>query len=294
MKAMAFRFTVFVAGRWPRVSYMLAWVAGWAAYAFRPGARGRAKRNLLPACDGDRKRAAREARKTFQNVAAYYVDMAALPTRDVSRIEAQDLEIVNAEYLEALWKPGPLIGVSAHMGNPEIAVQALTPRGRQFAALVEQLRPESFARVFKQTRESAGGLFVEANRAGLRTAVEQLRRGNVIGITGDRDIQGRGVCVDLLGRRARLPRGPWELARKEHAMVLPVFCERLQGPRMRVHIEEPFRVECSDQPERDICDAMQRWAKLFERRLREAPGQWYVLEDYWGIHQCRGNGEYGG
>ena len=127
-------------GRFPKFFYRVAWVVGWAGWHLRGDMRRAVIRNLLPLCDGDAARARREGVRVFQYVAQYYVDLATLKRRDISRFEADHLRIHNAEHLGELEQPGPVVGISAHTGNPELAIQALTYRGRGFVALVEALR----------------------------------------------------------------------------------------------------------------------------------------------------------
>jgi KDO2-lipid IV(A) lauroyltransferase len=135
-------------------------------------------------------------------------------------------------------------------------------------------------------RSAAGGSFHEANFAGLRECVKTLRQGGVVGFMGDRDIQGNGLCTRLAERCVRLPRGPWQMARAESALVMPVFTSRIGADRFRVFVEEPFRVRHSEDEETDIRMAIERYARLLEEHLRRDPAQWAFTEDYWRTHGC--------
>ena len=66
----------------------------------------------------------------------------------------------------------------------------------------------------QRLRAKAGGSFHEADFQGLKALIAALRRGELVGVMGDRDIQGTGVRVEMAGRHVKLPRGPWELARR--------------------------------------------------------------------------------
>lgn len=275
-----------VVGRLPAVFYPLAAVAGWVAWHTRPTARRNLVRNLLPICDGERQRARREGQRAYRNVARYWVDLCTLPHRDMSRFERDHMDVVHSERLVVLESGEPLVAVSAHTGNPELAIQALTYRGRPFIALVEPLQPPALGRLMVRLRSSAGGDFHEANLAGLRACVEALHDNGCVGLMADRDIQGTGLCVQLAGRPVRLPRGPWELARRCRATILPVFVARNWRDHFRVYVEEPFRVPVTDDQECDVRQAVEHWAALFEAHLRREPGQWFVLEDFWKVHRC--------
>jgi KDO2-lipid IV(A) lauroyltransferase len=214
------------------------------------------------------------------------VDLATLPRRDIARFERDHLRVVNGERLKLLDEPGPLIVLSAHTGNPELAVQGFTNRGRAFVALVQPLQPPALANYLLKLRSSTGGAFYEADRRGVRACLEALRDGKLVAIIADRDIQGTGVCVDLCGRRVKLPRGPFELARRKHASLLPILAAREGVEDQVVFVEEPYRVRITGNAKEDVREAAQHWACILGQHLLRFPGQWKVLEDYWTVHAC--------
>lgn len=275
-----------VIARFPGAAYQLASAAGWVAWHTRPDLRRRVVRNLRPLCGGDRDRARREGLRSVQNVARYFVDLASLPRRAMARFEAGHLEVFHAERLKALDEPGPIIIVSAHTGNAELAIQAIGARGRPFVALVEAQEPREWSAYMLGLRTANGARFVEASNDGLKAAVRALRDGEVLGLMADRDIQGTGICTEVFGRRVMLPRGPWELARKYDARVLPIFSARKRRDQFRVWVGEPFVVGRTEDESADVTAAAERLAGLLERHLRREPGQWMVLEDFWRNHRC--------
>jgi phosphatidylinositol dimannoside acyltransferase len=272
--------------RFPGVAYRLASAAGWLAWTFRRDLRRRVTRNLRPLCGGDRERARREGLQAVQNVARYFVDLASLPRRDMARFEAEHLEVFHAERLEMLNEPDPVIIVSAHCGNAELAIQAIGHRGRPFVALVEAQEPPEWSAYMLGLRTANGAGFVEANSDGLRVAIRALRDGQVLGLMADRDLQGTGVCVELFGQAAKLPRGPWDLALRHNARVVPIFSSRKRRDQFRVWVGEPFTIEAENGREAAIEAAARHYAALLERHLRRDPGQWLVLEDFWRNHRC--------
>jgi KDO2-lipid IV(A) lauroyltransferase len=214
------------------------------------------------------------------------VDVCTVPHRDFIAFERDRMTFVNPERLDLLKRPGPILVVSAHTGGAELALQAMTAHGRRFTALVEDIQPPEMAAYLNRLRSAAGGEFRPATIGGARAALSALRRGEVVGLMADRDLQGTGVCVVVAGRPVRLPAGPWELARRTGATVLPMFARRNWSDRITVHIEEPFHVDCSSDEGVAVRDAVARFACLLERHLRREPGQWTVVEDFWSEHRC--------
>lgn len=273
-------------GRFPGFFYHATDALGLVVFAIRPGLRRKVTLNMAPFAGGDSRRARALGRRVVQNVAAYYVDLCSLPYRQMSRFEPEHLDIIGGERLAAVSEPGPVVAVSAHTGNAELAIQALTFRGRPFLALVEEQEPESWANYLLRLRSSAGGSFYEANFAGIRACLETLRSGGLVGFMGDRDLQGNGLCVPLAGRCARLPRGPWEIARRTDALVFPIFTSRERGDHFRVYVEEPFRVAKTGDEEADVRQATERFAALLQEHLQRDPSQWAVTENFWKVHGC--------
>ncbi len=273
-------------GRFPGPFYAIAPFVGWLAFTFRQGTRRRLIRNMLPLVGGDPAAAERAGLAASKNIARYFVDLCTIPERMMERFEADHLELVHGERLAALREPGPVIAMSAHSGNAELAIQALTFRGRPFVALVEAQRPRAWSRYLLKLRSSAGGRFYETSFQGIRACLETLQEGGLVGFMGDRDIQGNGLCVELAGRKVRLPRGPWEIARRSQALVLPVFTARIEKDRFRLFVEEPFRVAQSVDEDADILAAVERFASLLETHLKRDPGQWAFTEDFWKVHAC--------
>lgn len=272
--------------RFPGVFYRAASAIAWFTWMTRRDLRRNLVRNMLPLCDGDVRAARRASLRALRHVAQYYVDLGSLSRRDMRNFEANHLEIFHAERLQVLNEPGPLVIVSAHTGNAELAIQALTFRGRPFVALVEALEPRELADYMSKLRSSAGGTFHEATIGGVKAMVSALKQGQIAGVMGDRDIQNTGVCVTFCGRQVKVPRGPWELARRCGAPVLPVFSSRKHGDQFRIDVGEVFKVHRTENMEEDIREAAERFTRLLEAHLRRDPGQWTVLEDFWKAHGC--------
>jgi lauroyl/myristoyl acyltransferase len=286
MKLLLMRLLRPVVARFPWVFYAIAHGVARTAWLTRRDIRRMLVRNMLPLCDDDIARARREGLRAMRLVAQYYVDLATLPRRNMARFEAEHIALVHGERLAVLEQPGPIVVVSAHTGNAELAVQALTYRGRSFVALVEELQPPAWSAYLLKLRATAGGNFHEANFGGVRACVEALKAGQLVGVMGDRDIQGTGVCVTLCDRRVRIPRGPWELARRTHALVLPIFCSRIERDDFAVWVGEAFRVGESPDMEADVAAAAECYARMLEEHLRRDPAQWAFLEDFWKVHAC--------
>lgn len=271
--------------RYPGVFYRVATLTGLGIWVLRKDFRGNVRRNQAVLRGGGGWNW-RHGWQVCTHVSQYYVDLTQVGKLHLRTFEREHLEIIGEEHLRAIEAPGPVIAVSAHMGNAEFAIQALTARGREFAALVERQEPPEWSKFVLDLRSAAGGKFYEAGYHGLRACVEALKNGHIVGMMGDRDIQGTGMGTILCGRAVKLPRGPWELARRSGALVLPIFSSRVKDATFRIYVHEPFRVERTDDAEADVRGAVERFTGILEEELRRDPTQWTVLEDFWTVHGC--------
>ena len=165
-----------VVGRFPSVFYPMAGFVGFAAWHTRPRQRSRLISNLAPFCDGEQQAAARAGRRAYQNVARYWVDVVTMPHRDMLTFEQEHLRLVDGGGLRAINEPGAVILASAHTGNAELAIQALTHRGKPFIAIVQELQPPELARRMLAYRSAGGGNFQYADFAGLRACMSERCR----------------------------------------------------------------------------------------------------------------------
>lgn len=248
--------------------------------------RSRLRRNFAPLCGGDMRRASTASARALANVAQYYVDLGSFRYRDFARLERDHLTIEHLERSAVLDRPGPRLIVAAHTAGTELALRALLPRGYAFTGLVEPVSNPRLSRFLLDWRRAAGGQFFEADLGGVRQCLAALRAGGLVTLVADRDIQGTGVCVEFFGRRVRFPRGPWDLAARTGAPVLPLLCARVRADHIRVVIGEPISVEGGRDREAAVAAAAQQWAGVLERFLAADPGQWMVMEDFWKVHGC--------
>jgi KDO2-lipid IV(A) lauroyltransferase len=273
-----------VVGRFPGPLYRLAPALAFLLWHVRPGLRRNLLKNQVVLSRGDRMAGRRHARVALTNLVRCYVDLCTFGRRDLARFEDRTLQIEGEERLAVLESGGPVIVLSAHLGSPELAVQALQARGHSFLALVEPVQPAAYAGLLRRLRGAGGGTYVEARPAGVRACLRYLRAGGIVAIVADRDIQGGGVCTSLGGRAVRLPQGPFQFEQRTGAVILPILSRRVGAGRLLVHVEAPLTIDCSG--DTAVQQAVGRWAALLDRHLQDAPGQWTVTEDFFRVHAC--------
>jgi KDO2-lipid IV(A) lauroyltransferase len=185
--------------------------------------------------------------------------------------------------------------LTAHMGNPEVGAICL---GTNFEPVYVLYWRDRFATAEKfrtrmRLRGNVHGIAVDASPFSVVPALRVLEGGGILAAHGDRDFNDQGWPVEFFGATAKFPPGPFLLAARARALVAPTFF--LLTPERRFHVihEEPMDLGGSDNVEKRARAAMQVWADLLERRIREHPDQWYCFYPFWGEKSNKGAGEAG-
>ncbi len=101
------------------------------------------------------------------------------------------------------------------------------------------------------------------------------------GILVDRDIQRRGVVLPFCGYPARFPTGAVDLALRTNAVLMPGWVRRAGGFKIDAAIGPPLELIRTGDREEDLRVNTAHLLALFEKHLRQDPGQWSVLDRIW-------------
>lgn len=270
----------------------LADVAGAAWYRLAPARAAQARRNLARvvahlAASGAGSEAAREAagdpralerlvRAAFRHAARYYLEVArtpALTARTIrERLLVETPETVDAAFAE----DRPVIFVGLHFGALELPALYLSLRtGRQAVAPMETVGDPALQRYFVRTR-GAVGVRIVGLREARRELLAALRRGESVGLVGDRDLTGGGVDVRLFGAPARLPAGPALLAIESGAPLYVVAVRRAGPGRYRGRLR-PVEVAAEGSRRERLTATLDGLARAFEEAIGAAPEQWWAV-----------------
>lgn len=224
----------------------------------------------------------RAARGCLRSAARYWADLAWAahrpPERAIERLEGVD---GFEHFFAAIDRGCGAVFVSAHLGSPEHMIRTVGALGLDVVVLTEPLSPPALHRLVHDVREAPGVRFVPADRRGVRTALEQLRRGGAIAILGDRDVLGSGQALPFFGEPARLPRGPVELALRANAELVVGFVRHTERGGVRLSVDPPLALPRSGDREADAAAGMELLLRALERGIRASPDQWFALHPVW-------------
>ncbi len=224
----------------------------------------------------------RRVAQTFGWYSRYYLESFKLPEIPIEQLD-REFSYEGVGEIEAHTGPGRSGAILAlpHLGSWEWAAfwLARVP-GVKVTAIVEPLDPPELFEWFVGLRESLG-MEIHALGAGAGKAVmSALKRGHLVCLLSDRDLQGTGVPVDFFGERTTLPAGPATIALRTGVPLIPAAVYWLDGVRHGL-ARPPLVVEREGRLRDDVTRVTQMMAEEFEMLIGKAPEQWHMLSPNW-------------
>ena len=278
-------FVIHTIGRMPLAwRYGISRIASDRLYDWRAWIRNNTRSNMRHVLgpDATDEQVDHAARQCARNTGRYYADVVGMHRISVRKFLEEELELEGLHYvLEARDRGQGVVMASAHYANPEFATQALAAAGLQVFGLVEPLHPPQMNRLMYGLRAVHGHHFEPATYSGVKKAIDWLRKGGVLCILVDRDIQKRGIELEFCGAPARFPTGAVDLAIRTNSLLLPGWVRRVGGFRVHARIGPPMELTRTGNHDEDLRINTWRLLKLFEAHLKQDPGQWSVLDRIW-------------
>jgi len=216
--------------------------------------------------------------------AYHWIDFFRWSQLPAEQVQAGLAAVEGGERFDALRASGRgTLLLTAHMGNAEVGAVAMG-KAREPVHVLYWRDRFATAEEFRSRMRAAGnvrGIPVDASPLSVLPALRVLRDGGVLASHGDRDPSGHGRPVTFFGAEADFPVGPFLLAARTGAAIVPTFVLLEPDRRVRVIFEAPIELGEGGDEEARIAVAMQRWAHILERRVRERPEQWYCFYPFW-------------
>lgn len=204
---------------------------------------------------------------------------------DPSRIEIVNLKV----FARYRYKLGPVVGMSLHMGNWELAIWPLTLSGSSPAAVYRSVTNPYVDQFVRDQRRDLfpGGLFGRGkvgdhgdNQRTARVITDYVRRGGHLGLICDL-YDRSGIAVPFFGKDARTQAIGAMVARRVGARVWLSRCVRIgRESRFRIELKE-LRVPRTANQAEDVRWIMVEMQKQFEAWIKETPEQWMWSNRRW-------------
>jgi Kdo2-lipid IVA lauroyltransferase/acyltransferase len=248
----------------------------------RLGISRQAQRNLrraLPQLDDAA--AQRAIRGMWDNLGRVIAEYPHLPKIRVFE-DGGRVAVVGREHFDALLAAGrPIIFISAHYGNWEIAGIAAAQRGLSLVQVYRAANNPYFDQLIADLRGSGSGAeLLPKGVAGARGAITALRGGRHLGMLVDQKMND-GIAVPFFGRDAMTAPAAAQLALRFDAALLPARIERLRGAHFRMTLSPPIAIDRTADRHGETLAVMTRVNREIEDWIRERPEMWMWLHRRW-------------
>ncbi|MBS0260428.1 MAG: lysophospholipid acyltransferase family protein [Planctomycetes bacterium] len=190
------------------------------------------------------------------------------------------------DVVRALCSNRPVIVLSGHFGNWELAVSIFGLFGFRMGLVARELDNPYLNRWFYQTRKYTGHRPISKNGGG-GTMMAVLERGGSLAMLGDQDAGKSGLFVDFFGRPASSFKSIALLAIEYQALICVGYARRLENdtlpnglPRFELGCEavvDPLEFQSADA----IREITQTYTAALERVVRRAPDQYFWVHRRW-------------
>jgi lauroyl/myristoyl acyltransferase len=177
--------------------------------------------------------------------------------------------------------------VTAHIGAWEVGSMLPASREGRRIHVVREAETDPRAQQFIEglIRSCGGELYTTHFAADAKLGMDlldALRCNEIVALQGDRPrAGGRTVEVRLFGRPYSLPLGTAALARAAGVPIVPVFVFREGRLRYRCVIRPAIPVVESADRQRDLREALERFAADLEAAIQQEPHQWFCFRQLW-------------
>lgn len=183
------------------------------------------------------------------------------------------------ERAEAARKKGHgILFLTSHLGHWELGGKVLAGLGWDVTAVYQPYRSKAL-QAFIQARRAAGLDYLAVGKGAAAGVGRVLDRGGAVALLADRPFGETGEPVQLCGRTARLPRGPFLFAVRHGAPIVPGFV-LMDGPgKYRCVVEEPLWP--AGKGPAAVKDLLDRTALILEKYVSSHADQWFCFEPVW-------------
>lgn len=181
---------------------------------------------------------------------------------------------------ETLKKGKGVIILTAHLGNWELFGASFPLCGYESNTIVRPVKLQKLDEWVNRRREGTG-LKCIGRGASIKSALQCLKRNEVLGILADVDTKVDGVFVDFFGKPAYTPRGPVSIALKTGCDLIPAFIIRQKDNTHRLIVEKPIELQITGDTEEDVRYNTAVFTKIIESYVRKYPEQWIWIHDRW-------------
>ncbi len=252
-------------------------------YTVLPKLRKTAEFNLgLAFPDWSEAQRATVTRGMLRNLGWMAAEFARLPRYTKQNIERYVILDGHENFLEGQRRGKGVLYLTGHIGAWELSSFAHALYGFPLHYMARPLDNPLIDALVNRYRRLSGNEPIFKNESA-RALLRVLHEKGTVGILADQNtMRSEGVFVDFFGEPACTTTGLARVALHTDAAVVPGYCWwDPQIRKYRLRFEPPLELIRTGNPERDIFENTQRFAKVLEDVIRKHADQWVWIHARW-------------
>jgi KDO2-lipid IV(A) lauroyltransferase len=199
-------------------------------------------------------------------------------TRVAAQTPAEGPGLAATEEARAAGRP--IIFISGHIGNYDVARAFLIRRGHNVGGLYRRMNYQGFNDFYVRHISAIGTPLFLRGRRGMAEMVKHLKAGNAIALLIDQHMSA-GADLSFFGQPARTALSAADLALKYDALLVPIYALRQpDGLSFRVVVEAPVPHATPEAMTQALNDSL-------EARVRAHMDQWLWVHRRWKQRRSR-------
>jgi KDO2-lipid IV(A) lauroyltransferase len=218
---------------------------------------------------------------SYQSFIITFIELLSLPkiSREKlhSLVKCNQLSLLREKY--SLGKG--VIFLTGHFGNWEVGAASVASQlGISMQVLAKNQRNPLVDELINKHREFYGNKVIKLG-ASIRDVYKSIKEGKIVGVVGDQRGPFEGIRVQLFNKDTAIYSGTALIALKTNVPLITVFVKRLDDGSYNAIVEEIPLQNLPETESEKIAELNQRYMNILERRIREAPEQWFWQHKIW-------------
>ncbi|MCK4236514.1 MAG: lysophospholipid acyltransferase family protein, partial [Candidatus Krumholzibacteria bacterium] len=186
------------------------------------------------------------------------------------------------ENLQKAYEDGRgVIALTGQIGCWELCVVYFSEKGYKFSAIARDLHDERLNDVLVAMRKRHGVVSIPRGSSAV-AGYKVLKRGEILAMLIDQDIDVDGTFVSFFGIPTHTPRGAAAFALRSGASIVPMAVHMQPGGKHCITVLPRLEFPPDALTEQERIDELTlRCSKALERLIRHYPQQWVWLHDRW-------------
>jgi len=194
------------------------------------------------------------------------------------------VSIEGLEHLDAALSKGRgVVAISAHFGSFPLLLSRLAQEGYGIHSVLRHMRDKGLDKLFEEKRHgmNVGSVYTQPRQECVNESLRVLRKNEILFVQLDQNFGTAGIFVDFFGVKAATATGPVIFSLRTGAPLVPMFIQRIEGPRHHIVILPPLEIDPKREKEEAIHDVVQELTKLIEGYIRKYPHEWGWIHKRW-------------